>query len=336
MCKIDDAINDSYLWLPGVFPGGPFFNHSITQWYPNGYQVQGTGAIAKCSEPFVQWDIRGEPVEVFEPYMIIFGGIGILTGLLGFLYITKSNLVYKDMYRLTYFWFIFMNTSGVLVHCIFVPPTGGPPTPGWPPKTMSDWLAVLDCYFSTNTSLSFTFAALGDWHVLKWSRLSTKVIVIGSYMFTAYGYYMGLTNAWPNIWHILYVDVTQYSSLFFLVSSVIWLAVQSCKRRKLLVVPFGLMIVSELIGLKGLQYYQSDYFRNQLCTRMGNMYGSESFWYTCSDLSLILLLLSYITSHQPKDMGISEEAADEAGSDSRRHYVALEEDQTTVQYSVRV
>lgn len=285
-------------WHGMVFPGVVFNDTQPWQHYPHHF-------TAECLEVIEQWG-KNDNVSVHNPSLVLIAGIGAMTGMIGFWTINYGKREHKDMYRLPFFWFAFMNTTGLLCHCFFVAHHSGPNHQGgWPPKSAAEWIAWLDVCCSTCASLSFAFAALGDWRILKWERVSTVVLVLASYAFVFGGYIAGNKGKWPNAWTFLYHDVTQKSSIFYAISTVAWLGVQSIQRKKLLWLPLLMLVIGEGSGLFGLNLMHSKkhpHFEDWLCDEIGPNFGNfESFWYTCSDLGLIFLLLTFLTSHPVQD-----------------------------------
>merc|ERR1719492_737331 len=92
--------------VPGwVYPGdGRWSHYPIDPW------------TAEC--PMVIEDWGG--VEVQNPSLTLIAGIGAMTGMIGFWIINfGKKRLHSDMYRLPFFWFAFMNTTGILCHCLF-------------------------------------------------------------------------------------------------------------------------------------------------------------------------------------------------------------------------
>jgi len=282
-------------WVPGmVYPGGPYYNGTIPWKY---YPPVNTGDI-ECMQVIEDWG----PVQVVMPAMVLIAGIGAMTGCIGFRIINFSSKPYmfRDIYRLPFFWFAFMNTTGIICNCFLVTHSWSHPV--WPPDTAGDWFAFFDGGCSTCCSLSFALAALSDWGILKWKRASSKIFILASYAFVWGGYVRYRKGHWENGLVFLYKDVTQYATVFYTLSTVLWLFIESCKRKKLMVVPLVFLVLGQGLGLFGLNTVAStkgQSFLGWLCGTIGPNFGfHEVFWYECSDSGLFFLLLSYLTSHE--------------------------------------
>merc|ERR1712192_151162 len=111
-----------------------------------------------------------------------------------------------------------------------------------------------------------------------------------------------------------YKKVTEWCSLAFFASTLVWLGLKSYKRGSVMVAPYVTLVLSQGVGLYGLLKFQDMVFNNWLCSKLGPDLGNvESFWYTCSDLALMYLLATYFVSHEKPYDSSEGRGAEEGG-----------------------
>ena len=222
-----------------------------------------------------EWDLPGGLV-VHNPVMLLTAGLGIVTGLVG-RHIFRRR---QPMLHVTFTTFAMMNTSGLVVWCFTDPQTRA--DQDHPAKLA---VMMMDGICSSLTSLNFVFSWLYDYRVLTDKSLLSKLIVLGGYVAVVVGYYGAYFQGWHKVWQLLYVDLTMVGSSSFVLMELLRMSLQGrCSG-------VGALVLSITIGLSGLTLMRSEDFSKWLCDNTKGWYDSMAFWYTASDLSLMLLIV---------------------------------------------
>lgn len=251
------------------------------------------------------WEVDG--VEMYSPFMIIIAGIGITTGLTAFAYIIRSKRMSKNMYALTYLFFAGMNTTGLLCHTFF---PGVYRHGAWPPQSASGWFAYFDCACSTCTCLSFGFCGLYDVGLRK-IKILNWLLPLSVYAGVWYGYSLAFGGKWDEGFHFLYDRCTTIGSATYLLCEIAWYISEGMVFSK----QTFIMILGEVIGIVGLQQYESMSHRSWVCAELGPFLGDpEPVWYTHSDLGLISLLVAFLISHKEPGQSIGDSVNNEGFS----------------------
>lgn len=220
------------------------------------------------------------PLVLHDPCMVACAGLGILVGgLSAFAVVRNENgwIASRDVqqaYAMTFTTFALMNASGMLNWTVF--------------QSNNRWVLLVDCLFSSCTSVNFALCALTE---QGWLHLRTKsgqferVILV--YLLIVYGYYLAFFKGNAFLLNFLYTELTRYASAYYFLVIILKMLFHNKWQGALQ------LVGSIVIGITGLNMLGDRNVQSFFCQWLnGWLYGMD-IWYIQSDISLALLFWSF-------------------------------------------
>uniref|UniRef100_A0A7S3PPG2 Uncharacterized protein n=1 Tax=Aplanochytrium stocchinoi TaxID=215587 RepID=A0A7S3PPG2_9STRA len=226
---------------------------------------------------------NGSVVKGFTVALMSFHSKAIIRLRLQYITITNVCLCY---YRLTFLTFACMNICGGINWCGFDPASTDF-------TNVHKAILMLDGTFSSITSLNFFLCALSEYGLLKIHTYAVQLTaLVCIYSCIAVAYYYAIFYGLSQVWTLLYMGLTKYSSTAFFMLTVLRMVVSGNFAGS------PQLFASILVGITGIQMLGNRKIQEYFCNWMNGYFDGMNIWYIQSDISLAFLLGYFIASNR--------------------------------------
>jgi len=206
------------------------------------------------------------PFELHDPCMVLCAGAGIVVGVLSSSSVVsnKKQLIespdVQQIYAMTFAAFALMNASGLLNWSVF--------------ESKNSWVLLVDCFFSSCTSLNFALCALTE---PGWLHMRTKSgqfeRTVFLYILIFSGYYAAFFKGQTKWINFLYSELTRYASAFYFVVIVLRMLFRNRWGGVLQ------LVASIVVGISGLNILGDAKAQAFLCHWLNGWFYGMDIWY---------------------------------------------------------